>query len=272
MSVTGFAASWWVAARIVSTSFRATLQYRVEFLLAVVNGVIWQASVLAFAAVLVTRFSGMGAWQPGAVLLIASMRMLSHAGYVAVYSNLANTFWLARVGQLESYLLRPVPVYRQVLLSTFRINAVGDLAVAATLFVVAMSRLPVTWTGFRTVYFACAVVGGTLLEAAVQTAVGAVAIRLAGASVWSLWIDDLMTLFGNYPLSILPTVVRVVFTVVVPLAFEAYLPAAVLLGRAGATGVPYAVALLSPLLGPVLFLAAKRLWTWNLRHYQGTGG
>jgi viologen exporter family transport system permease protein len=270
--MTGITRSWWVATRIVSTSFRATLQYRIEFLLAILNGVIWQASVLAFAAVLVTRFSGMGGWQPGAVLLIASMRMLSHAGYVAGYSNLANTFWLAREGQLESYLLRPIPVYRQVLLSTFRINAVGDLTVAATLFVVALGRLPVAWTGLRAAYFLCAVAGGTLLEAAVQTAVGAIAIRLSGASVWSLWIDDLMALFGNYPLSILPTVVRVVFTVVVPLAFEAYLPAAVLLGRAGATGVPYPIALCSPLLGLVLFVAAKRLWTWSLRHYQGIGG
>ncbi len=67
--------------------------------------------------------------------------------------------------------------------------------------------------------------------------------------------------FGDYPFSIFPLAARAVLTYVLPVAFVAYLPAAVLMGRAGTTAV-----------GPVLYILARYAWYRALRRYESVGG
>ena len=55
-----------IAWRVTRLNFRAQLEYRTEFLLMIAIGAIWQVSVIVFATVLLTRFTGMGGWdEPG---------------------------------------------------------------------------------------------------------------------------------------------------------------------------------------------------------------
>ncbi|MGY1456746.1 ABC transporter permease [Streptomyces sp. SS8] len=265
-------ASWRVAVRITALSVRAQLEYRMDFLLGLLVGIFWQTSVLAFASVLLLRFPGMGGWPVGDVLLIVAMRLLSHGLYVMIFTNVNDLGLIVQQGRFDGFLLRPMPVYRQVLLHRFNVNAFGDLCVAGTLFAAALSQLAVDWTAAKAAYLAAAVLGGTLMEAAVQTALACAALRAATARTWSQWLDELTTTFGNYPLHILPTVVQAVFTYVLPIAFIAYLPAAVLTGHGLAPWIPRPLAVVSPLIGLVAFVAARRLWSASLRLYQGVGG
>jgi ABC-2 type transport system permease protein len=77
--------------------------------------------------------------------------------------------------------------------------------------------------------------------------------------------------FGNYPLNILLRVPRAVLTFVLPAAFIAYPPAAVITGRVAGSGVASWLAYGSPLAG-LLYLASRWAWTFALRHYQSVGG
>ncbi len=60
------------------------------------------------------------------------------------------------------------------------------------------------------------------------------------------------------------------------MAFIAYLPAAlpaaVITGRVGGSGVPAWLALASPAAGPLLFVAARLLGNWALNRYESVGG
>jgi ABC-2 type transport system permease protein len=78
--------------------------------------------------------------------------------------------------------------------------------------------------------------------------------------------------FGNYPLSILPLAARAFLTYLLPVAFVAYLPAAVLTGRVASTGVPEWLAYASPAAGPLLYILARYAWYRALRHYESVGG
>ncbi|WP_225824053.1 ABC transporter permease [Streptomyces naphthomycinicus] len=259
--------------KLTSLNVRARLEYRVEFALGILAGILWQASVMVFATVLISRFPGLGGWSSGGVLLIASIRLLSHAVYGVLFANVNRLHAIVQEGKLEAFLLRPLPVYRQVVLHQFHINTFGDLAVAVTLFSLALRRLALEWTPFKIVFLCAAVVGGALIEAAVQTALSCAALRSPTATAdWTGWLDHTLSTFGNYPLAILPGAVSGLLTFVLPVAFIAYLPAAVLTGTYEGTLVPREIALASPCAGVVLFLAARRLWNWNMRRYEGIGG
>jgi ABC-2 type transport system permease protein len=266
-----FGSAWRIALRLTALNIRAQLEYRGEFLLGVAIGAVWQISVIVFASVLLTRFPGMGGWASGEVLLIASMRLLSHGLQVLIFGRLTWMPMFMYGGLIDAYLLRPMPVYRQVQLAFFPPNAIGDLGVAVMLFAGAISRVDVAWTPGRIGYLVAAVIGGTLMEAAIFTTLASVSLHAPATLYWSVWLEDLLATFGNYPLSILPRLVGGVLTFLLPIAFIAYFPAAVITGHQNTVGVPAMLAAAAPLIGLVAFVASRRLFLVSLRHYKGMG-
>ncbi|MGY1496522.1 ABC transporter permease [Streptomyces sp. QTS52] len=261
-----------IAWRITRLNFRAQLEYRSEFLLMIAIGAIWQVSVIVFATVLLSRFAGMGGWDSSEVLLIPATRMLAHGIFVLFLGRLHGIGRIIQEGAIDTYLVRPMPVFRQVQLSYFPTNAIGDLTVAVGLMAGALSRSDLDWTAGRITYLVVCVLGGMLLEAALFTAVACASLRFPAADYWGRWLEELLGTFGSYPLNVLPRAVSGFLTFGLPLAFVAYFPAAVLTGHGDDTGVPYWLAAASPLLGLVAFLGARLLWRWSLGHYTGVNG
>lgn len=270
--VRGFLREWRVALRITRVNFRARIEYRGDFLTALAMGLAWQTSVLVFATVLLTRFPGLGGWTSGGVLLIVAIRLLSHGAWVLIFNPLMMIPYIVQQGALDGYLIRPMPVYRQVLLYAFPLNALGDSFSALLLFAFAVTRVHLHWTPLTVLYLIAAVIGGMFLEAAIQTAVSILAFRHTIPLAIYMWFDRMIATFGNYPFSIFPLAARAVLTYVLPVAFVAYLPAAVLMGRTGTTGVPAGLAYASPAVGPVLYILARYAWYRALRRYESVGG
>jgi ABC-2 type transport system permease protein len=270
--IRGFLAEWRTALRITAVSFRARTQYRGDFITALALGLTWQTSVFVFATVILTRFPGLGGWTSGGVLLIVAIRMLSHGAMVLVFNSLVMIPFIVQQGALDGYLIRPMPVYRQVLLYTFPLNALGDSFSALLLFAFALARVHLAWTPLKVLFLIAAVIGGMLLEAAIQTFVSILAFRFTLPLAVFMWFDRMIATFGNYPFSILPLAARAVLTYLLPVAFVAYLPAAVLTGRVASAGVPGWLAYASPAAGPVLYVLARYAWYRALRHYESVGG
>ncbi|MBW8700123.1 hypothetical protein MBT84_10995 [Streptomyces sp. MBT84] len=256
--------------RITRLNFRAQLEYRAEFLMMIAIGAVWQVSVIVFATVLLTRFSGMGGWDSSDVLLIPATRMMAHGLFVLLLGRVHGLGRHIQEGKIDAYLLRPLPVHRQVQLDSFPTNAIGDLAVAAGLLAGALGRSHLDWTAGRVTYLIAAILGGMLLEAALFTAVASASLRFPAADYWGNWLEELLGTFGSYPLNVLPKAVGGLLTYGLPLAFVAYFPAAVLTGHG--TGAPYWLAAGSPLVGVLAYLGARLLWRWSLRHYTGVNG
>jgi len=263
-----------VVRKVSALNLRARMEYRTDFFISLLFGVIWQTSTLMFASVLLTRFkSGLGTFPAAGVLLIIGMRLLSHGLYVLLFSNLGWLPSLVDEGRVDGYFLRPVPIFTQLLISQFNVNAIGDLAVGASTLGFAVVFMHAHWTFGKGLYVAAAIVGGLLIEAALQLMLACLLLRSPGSRVLGSWVDELISTFGNYPLSILRSrFVEGLFTFVLPLAFVAYFPAEVVLGIAPEHGAMSIVVHWSPVLGVVLFMVARRVWAYSLRHYHSAGG
>jgi viologen exporter family transport system permease protein len=272
MALRRFGRAWHVALRIVKVTFRAQLEYRVDFLLSIGVGMVWQTAIIIFASVLLTRFNGMAGWPGDAVLVIVGVRMFGHGLFLLFFGRVLTLTHIVQNGQIDGFLLRPMPVYRQVQLSQFPANSIGDLLVGLTLFVTAVWRLDISWTAFKAVYLAAAVAGATLTEGAIFTAISAATLHYPVAHAWTKWLGELMETFGNYPLRILPSVAQAAFTWILPLAFVAYFPAAALTGRAQGLGVPEFLVAASPGVALTLYVMSRLAWNASLRRYSGING
>jgi ABC-2 type transport system permease protein len=270
--LTRWSTQWGLFARITRMNIKSQMEYRGEFVTGLIFGLVWQSAMVLFAGVLLTRFPGIGGWTQGGVLLIASMRLLSHSLYGAVFSNVGRLSRTVQEGRMDGFLLRPMPVYRQVLLTTFSINAFGDMLAGLGIFTVALLRLDLAWTPLKALYILAGIIGGMLVEAGLQTLLSIATFRFTGVQTWNSWIDETLSTFGNYPLNVLPGAPREILTFALPVAFIAYFPAAAVTGRTATTGVPGWLAAGAPIAGLLFFLAAKWLWYRSLRFYQSVGG
>jgi putative peptidoglycan lipid II flippase len=116
-----------------------------------------------------------------------------------------------------------------------------------------------------------AIIGGALLELALDLMVATLALRVLNTESLFYVLDTFFSDFGNYPLKIFGGTVQFLLTFGLPLAFMAYFPSTVLLGRTGELNVPPALAYAAPLAGVCWFALAVCIFRHELRNYQSAG-
>jgi len=166
-------------------------------------------------------------------------------------------------GQMDRVLTRPMHPLLQVLLDN--INP-GDLAVMTmgigmVAFGAHQADGLIWWHWLLLPLF---LGSGTLILAGVLLGVSSAGFRVhhRGTAVGLVYQASV---FNRYPLTLFPRSIQWALTIV-PFAFASYYPAAFLLGRADPT-----VAVLQPLVGPLVFIIGLHIWTKGLANYRSTG-
>ncbi|WP_255951836.1 ABC transporter permease [Streptomyces odontomachi] len=256
---------------LLGAALRSELQYRSNLALWIVAGVAYQGVGLAFVWVVIRQFGSIASWSLGEIAFLYSMRLMSHALFTVPFAELFGIDYIVRDGHFDRFLVRPVSPFVQLVTRRIRLQSLGDLTGGATLLVVAAHLVRVDWSAGSVAFLVLAVLGGGLVEAAIQVFVSAFAFRMMSVRSLRMLVDRVINTFGGYPLSILPGVARSALTFALPLAFVAYLPATVLLNHTGELYVPAAFAWCTPVVGSVLWGVALWFWHRQIRHYMSSG-
>jgi len=259
---------WWVATR---AALRAEAQYRANFVVSVIASLCYQGVGLASIGVVLATFETLGGWTLPEVAFLYALRLTAHGLWVVPFSQLLVIDQIVREGHFDRFLVRPGNPLVHLMTHRAALTPVGDLLGGVALLAAVMTAVPVAWSPFTILYLIAAVVGGALTELALQLAVSSLAFRTLSSQALRVTIDTIFGTFGNYPLKIFSAAARFALTFLLPMAFVAYLPGAVLLDKTGDLHVPAALAFAAPAVGLVLLAGAYAIWHRQLRHYQSTG-
>ena len=94
---------------------------------------------------------------------------------------------------------------------------------------------------------------------------------MTSTSSMQILADDTVTRFSGYPLTIFGRWGLLTLTFGFPMAFIAYLPVTVLVHRAGDSVIPFWLAAISPLAGPILVILAFAFFNRMIRRYSSPG-
>ena len=250
---------------------RGQMQYRTNFLVDVLMGMVYHLTGLLFVGVLLSRFEDLAGWGLGEMAFLYGLRLLIHALRGVVFGNVGRVQSLIRRGEFDRILVRPIPPLLHLMAMRVPISDIGNLISGVAVFAIAASIADVDWSPLAVAYLVMAILGGCLIEAALQLAASAMAFRTSSGHSLYVLLNDVVNNYGNYPLSIFPGVVRALLTFGFPLAFVAYFPAAVVLGRTGELSVPAWVAYAAPLVGAAWFMLALLLWRSEIGQYRSAG-
>lgn len=256
---------------LASASIRSELQYRVNAITSIIGGILFQITGFLVVWIIVARFNQIGGWGLAELTFLYGMRLTSHGIFYACFSQIFELDNVMIRGEYDRYLVRPMSPLLQLFTRKLRINAFGDLLGGSALLVAASTIADVDWSPLAVLYLLLAVIGGGLVEGAVQIALGSLSFRFLHTLALRTTVNEIFNVYGNYPQQIFPAALRTGLTFLLPIAFVAYFPATVLLNRTGDLAVPAWLAASSPLVGVILFAIAVRIWKIQSAHYQSAG-
>lgn len=257
---------------VLGSRVRAQLSYRVSFALTFLSatgiGVIEFSEIYVLLSA-VPVFGGLDLAQAALVFALAN---LGFALADLVFGQLDSIPTLLRLGQLEALLVRPVSVMGQLVTSDFQLRRLGRALVSVVLLAVVLPLVAVDWTPARVYLLLVTPLVGCAIYGAMFAVAGGVQFWLVdGAELTSSFVYG-GGYAGQVPGSVLPPVLRSVFTFVVPATLTGYAPALLLLGLPGPALLPAWLGWWAPLVAAWTWLLAALAWRSGVRHFTGAGG
>lgn len=255
---------------MVRTSAREQMQYRANFLIEVAFGLVFQTLGFAFIWVVVGQFGAIGGWSLAEVTLLYGIQLAGQGLWALAFSRLMLIEGLVREGEYDRMLVRPLPLALQFMFGGFRIATLGEVLSAVILLVAGVTAVDIAWTVPKGLYFVLAIAGSAMIRGAFELLPSALVFRTLTSSQIGV-VHYIFDQFGGYPLTIFERRLRGFLTFLVPVAFIAWVPGAVLLDRTDELPVPAWIAWSSPLIGVVLLAFAWWVFLRESRLYQSTG-
>jgi ABC-2 type transport system permease protein len=256
---------------LVTMWIRSSLAYPASFALMLVSQALITLTDFIAVLLMFSHLKSFGGFS------LAEMALLY--GTASMTLGLADLFTgsIERIGQrirggdLDVWLIRPVPAFLQAVTDNFALRRLGRPIQALIVMAIALANLSIDWTVPRVLLLAVSLISGAIIFGA---------IFVLGAAFQFLSIDaaevtNSFTYGGQfltqYPLSIFGrNIVRAV-TFVVPLAFVNYYPVLYVLGKPAPLGLPAWTGLLAPAVAVVMVALASLAWRGGLRRYRSSG-
>lgn len=260
-----------IALALASASLRSEFQYRANAVSSVIGGVIYQLTGFLVVWIIVDRFNTIGGWSLAEITFLYGMRLTAHGIFYLCFSQMFDIDRVLISGEYDRFLVRPISPLLQLFTRQLRVNCFGDLIGGAALLAFAVRGVGIDWSLAAWTFVLLAVVGGALVEGAIQIALGSLSFRFLSSIAVRQTVNEVFNQYGNYPQRIFPEVLRYLLTFSLPVAFVAYFPASALLDRTGELVVPAWIAWIAPALGVALFGVALGIWRKASRGYQSSG-
>ncbi len=250
---------------------KARMEYRFTFFSGVfANFFCYFVTYLTFW-VITRQFTNIDGWSFEDMTLLYGLNLFS-------YSVAGVLFWYTvfhldqeiTSGKLDSYLIRPMGLIKQMICHRFGDTFLGQIAVTLIFMIAALGNISYRLTVFSYLYLIFAVIGGVLIQAAAMITLGSLSFwTLRSGKIADLLYYELRT-FVHYPLSIFPQFIRIMLTYILPWAIINYYPSLIILDKVTTTE-ELVIGLLSPVIGVALFLISLLIFNLGLKRYNGSG-
>ena len=256
---------------LLGAAWRTLKSLRANLVLTFLGSVAIQGTQLAFISVLLGAFGAIAGWSVGEVAFLYGLRLTAHGVCTINFGNHRQSAVVIRNGEWDRYLLRPAGPLMQLMTRFLNPGTIGDLVLGLAILLTAANLLDMTWTLPLVLYVAAAAIGGGLVEAGMQIGLSGFDFVVGPTVRIKDMVDRVLTDFGAYPMAIFGTIGTWLLTLLLPLAFMAYLPAAVVLGHEADLVVPVWLAWLSPIAGLGVFAIGVAVFMRMSKSYASPG-
>lgn len=258
--------------RLIRISMQARLQYRVDFIMGILNVVAMNAINLGLIGILVYRFVDLNGWSIWELFFLYCLWLLGHCFYSLFFWHFWEMEEYLVQGTFDQFLLRPASVFIQFLGREVQYIGFADMLVAVVGLALAYINLELQWGLASWIFFFAVVLSGTVIETALTLIMACISFWTGRSSMAIDLIMEFNVLVQHYPIDIFGRWFRLIVTGVIPVAFMNYYPALILLGKSDPQSPWLWLGYMSPVVALILATIASTVWRLALKHYSSSGG
>lgn len=260
-----------LAKQFICTQWRSQNEYRFSFIM----GILAQGTNFVFQYLalylLVSRFGSLNGWSSLELLLLYSFSQFTYAIGSTFTHNLSRQLPnLARSGDLNSYLIRPVHSLFLAIFTNFNVGYITHLSISVTVMIFSFISLGVSMNLWGFLWLIITLISGGIISGCVFLISSLPSIVAIG----NVSLQSITYVFKGvvqYPLSIFGTPLQIILTVFIPLGFTTFYPLQPLLGKQDMGIFPMFVQYLSPFVAVVMVLLLLLAWKTAINKYESTG-
>ncbi|MBA4495322.1 ABC transporter permease [Paenactinomyces guangxiensis] len=254
---------------LLTASIRSRMQYKINFLLsAAANGLIMVIDFVLLAAILL-RFDNILGWSIYEIGVLYGISSVSISAYRLIAPEIHNFDKYMIDGEFDSLLIRPVSPLTLLISKNLDFSRLGGMVQGGLILLISFSRLSLSPPDLLllVLYTPIALLSGFLISFALG-------LMTATIAFWTQRVKDFQsfTLYApfnaaNYPISIYPGWLKIIFFTVLPVGFMNYLPATFLLHKGGDLWD----LVISPVFAVLFVVLSLKFWRFGIQFYHSTG-
>ena len=256
---------------LLQMNLKARMEYRADFWINGIAQIITYSSSIAVLWILVNRFGDLAGWTFPDLAFLFSFHMLGYSiGASMSFVQMRDLEEQVRLGTFDVLMTKPISTWVFIVFSRFNLGYTAHVILGVAVMAWALMTAEIDWSIGWVLYFIASMLSAALVTGAIMTAIGTTALIWTRSNhLYSLYFG--FWELSRYPLEIFPAGIQWVMLTIVPMAFMAAVPCAVLLGKdvpiLGDWAGPAAL-----LAGPLVVLVSMALWRYAMNRYQGAGG
>ncbi len=240
------------------------LAYRTNFFVQIVQSLLELGTALAGLAIIFAHTTTLGHWQPSELLVLLGVYFLvGGAINVMLQPSMQHLMEDIQLGTLDFTLVKPEDTQVLVSISRVSIWELVDMLLGLVVLSVALPRLGTAISSGQVIAFVITLVAGGIILYSFW-------LMLATSAFWFVRVESMLAIFqnmyqaGRWPISIYPSWLRWLLTVLVPVGLVTTLPAEALVGRLSWEMVVGMVGV-----GVGMLVVSRLFWRVGLRYYTG---
>ncbi|MDR2025890.1 MAG: ABC-2 family transporter protein [Hungatella sp.] len=246
---------------------KSKMTYPLDFIISVAGVVLTNMAGFAVLKILFFNFTEIDGWGYYKILFLYSFSMLSAIPAQCFLENNWNLGDQVLTGDFVKYCIKPVNLFFCYHSEIFDIKGIGQLVVGASALGYAWCRLQIPFTFGYLLLLIFTLLTASLFMMALMNLAAAVNFRSVLGAEYMMTLVFKFSGYARYPITIFHTVLKKIFTFVIPIAFMAYYPSLFFLEPEHLSLTVY----FAPVWGMVLFYISYKIWMKGALSYAGTG-
>ncbi|CAM4420686.1 ABC-2 type transport system permease protein [Paenibacillus endophyticus] len=247
---------------------KTRLTYRADFWIEVLSDLLFQGMNLIFILIVFQHTPSLGGWSEAEVVFVYGFFMIPYGVFSTFFSiwNFSERYIVK--GEMDRVLTRPAHSLYQVLLENVDPPSLIGSFVGAIIMVLCWFQLDLPFQLLDVLVMLLLILGAVLIYAGLYTALSAISFYSdAPTGIVPLMYN--IQNYGRYPVNIYNKMIRFVLTWLLPFAFVGVIPASYFLEKK-ADDLSQ-LALLTPVMGIIVFSLGLFLWNHGVKRYRGAG-
>jgi ABC-2 type transport system permease protein len=253
--------------RLFSQQLKAMMEYSADFFIMMGAAALTQIVGFLFLWVVFSRIPEIHGWGFWEVAFMYALIYFSEGVGSLFFEGTWRMLRLINLGELDRYLVRPVPLALQIVTTGIGMNGIGNIVIGGWIVGMAMTRVNIEWSFMTVLGTVVVLMSAMVIRVAINFAANCSGFWIrASGNAFPMMVHN-MGEFAKYPITIYSVGLQLFVALGVPFAFVSFFPATVVFGKAEW----WMYGWLGPLIAVYCVVFAAVVFRIGLRKYESAG-